>query len=80
VGPPNKRFKLTRLGWNWGVAWSAAYSRGHTVIVEGGSRVLASQLIWNDRCQARTSHFVDVSPPWGSESTVKAGRFDDESL
>jgi hypothetical protein len=39
-----------------------------------------SQLIWNDRCQARTSYFVDVSPPWGSESTVKAGRFDDESL
>jgi hypothetical protein len=23
---------------------------------------------------------VDVVPPWGSETTVKAGRFDDESL
>jgi hypothetical protein len=22
---------------------------------------------------------VDVVPPWGSETTVKAGRFDDES-
>ncbi len=41
---PNKRFKLTRLGWSWSEAWSVAYSRGDTVIVEGGSRVLASQL------------------------------------
>jgi hypothetical protein len=24
--------------------------------------------------------FVDVVSPWGSETTVKAGRFDDESL
>jgi hypothetical protein len=40
----------------------------------------ASQLIWNDRCQAREGYVVDVSPPWGSETTVKAGRFDDESL
>ena len=23
---------------------------------------------------------VNVVPPWGSETTVKAGRFDDESL
>src|SRR5512140_3635429 len=42
--PQNKRFKLTRLGWTWSEAGSAAYSRGHTVIVGDGSRVLASQL------------------------------------
>ena len=24
--------------------------------------------------------FVVVGPPWGSETTVKAGRFDDESF
>ena len=44
VMQPNKRFKLTRLGWSWSEAWSAAYSRGYTVIVGDGSRVLASQL------------------------------------
>ncbi len=42
--PPNKRLKQTRLGWSWGEAWSAACSCGCTVIVSGGSRVLASQL------------------------------------
>ncbi len=41
---PNKRFKLTSLGWSWSEAWSAAYSLGDTGIVEGGSRMLASQL------------------------------------
>ncbi len=42
--PPNERLKQTRLGWSRGEAWSAAYSRGCTVIVSGGGRVLASQL------------------------------------
>jgi hypothetical protein len=40
----------------------------------------ASQLIWGDRCQVRGCLFVDVGPPWGSETTVEAGRFDDESI
>ncbi len=32
---PNKRFKLTKLGWSWGVTWSAASFRGYTVTREG---------------------------------------------
>ena len=32
---PNKRFKLTRLGWSWSEAWSVAYSREDTVTREG---------------------------------------------
>ena len=44
LAPPNKRFKLTRLGWNWGGAWSAAILRGCIVIVGGSRRMLASQL------------------------------------
>jgi hypothetical protein len=43
-------------------------------------QIAASQLIWNDRCQAREGYVVDVGPPRGSETMVKAGRFDDESL
>jgi hypothetical protein len=60
--------------------WSSEHGAARQgVEADEAKRIGASQLIWNDRCQARGGYVVDV-PPWRSESTVKAGRFDDESF
>ena len=76
MAPPNKGMKLTKLS-------AAPFRSKKCRLMPAPSRSDAgtgSQLIWNDRCQVRGGYFVDVCPPWGSETTVKAGRFDDESL
>jgi hypothetical protein len=77
---PNKAMKLTRGGWCGSDVGARLSSRRTAVIVRGLGRSRPSQLIWGDRCQVRGCLFVDVGPPWGSETTVEAGRFDDESI